>query len=189
MSTLSPAADRLLQSASRLFCQEGIRGVGIDRILAEAGVAKATLYQAFGSKESLVVAHLERRDAEDRQSYRAHVAGVAPGIPRVIASFELAARRAPSDGYIGCIYLNALNEFPEPDEPIARAVRQHRDWVQQQWTDALIEHGHSTEEASRIVAEAQIAYDGGLLGSKVAQSPEAILLAADIVRARLGVAV
>ena len=56
MTSRTPAADRLLSTASELFAKEGIRSVGIDRILAEAGTAKATLYHAYGSKEALVVA-------------------------------------------------------------------------------------------------------------------------------------
>lgn len=178
---LTPAAERLLQTASRLFCQEGIRPVGVDRIISEADVAKATLYQAFGSKESLVVAHLERTDAADRQSYRAAIAGIPAGAERVLISFELAARRNASDGYTGCVFLNALVEFPDPAEPIARAVREHRDWVRTQWLDALT----GVEDAERIVAEAQLAYDGGLLGAKVAHDTAPILLAADVIRARL----
>lgn len=182
VTSLTPAADRLLQAASRLFCQEGIRPVGIDRIIADAGVAKATLYQAFGSKEALVVAHLEHRDMADRQAYRAYVGSIPVGPERMLASFDLAARRSAADGFIGCVYLNALNEFPDGDEPIARAVVAHREWVQAQWRDALADR----DDADRLIAEAQVAYDGGLLGSKVAHSPEPIVLAGEIVRARLG---
>lgn len=186
---LSPAAERLLQSASLLFCREGIRAVGIDRILAESGVAKATLYQAFGSKESLVVAHLERRDLDDREAYLARIAEAPAGSRRVTASFDLAAERAEADGYLGCVYANALNEFAEPDAPIARAVRAHRAWLQRQWVSALVDDGRTPGEAGRIVAETQIAYDGGLLGSKVERSVSPIRLAAAMVTARLRVAV
>lgn len=181
MQILTPAAERLLSSASSLFAREGIRGVGIDRILAEAGVAKATLYQAFGSKEALVVAHLERRDAADRQAYRARLASTPPGPGRILASFDLGAKNAAIGGFLGCVYVNALNEFPEPEQPIARAVRQHRDWVQDRWLEALGAH----PEARRLVDEVQIAYDGALLGSKIAHSAEPIELAREVVRARL----
>lgn len=181
---LTPAAERLLLTASRLFCQEGIRSVGIDRIIAEADVAKATLYQAFGSKEALVVAHLERRDAEDRQSYRAATAQLPAGPERLLLSFDLAAKRTAADGFVGCVYLNALNEFPDIDEPIARAVRQHRDWVREQWIDALA----GIPAAARIADEAQLAYDGGLLGAKVSHSAQPLVLAGEVIRARIDTA-
>jgi len=178
---LTPAAERLLLTASRLFCEDGIRGVGIDRIIAEADVAKATLYQAFGSKEALVVAHLERRDEDDRAAYLAAVADLPEGEERLFASFDLAARRTEADGFIGCVYLNALNEFPEQDEPIALAVRRHRDWVRSRWIDALA----GRADAERIADEAQLAYDGALLGSKVVHSAAPVRLAGEVVRARV----
>ena len=54
--------DRLLDAADRLFYREGVRAVGIDRVLAEAAAAKASLYQHFGCKDQLVASYLERRD-------------------------------------------------------------------------------------------------------------------------------
>ena len=55
------ARERLLDTAERLFYAEGVHTVGIDRVLAESGVAKATLYKNFGNKDGLVTAYLDRR--------------------------------------------------------------------------------------------------------------------------------
>ena len=173
MTTLTPAVDRLLRTAGDLFSREGIRAVGIDRILAEAGAAKATLYQAFGSKEALVVAYLEQRDAGDRRAYRTRVARVERGAERVLASFDLAERAAVAGEYIGCAYANALNEFPDPDRPIAAAVRRHREWLREQWSAGL----GGGEAAEQMAARVQLLYDGALLGSKVSRSAEPIRLA------------
>ncbi len=178
MRTLTPAPDRLLGTASTLFAREGIRSIGIDRILSEAGVAKATLYQAFGSKEALIVAYLERRDAADRQSYRAHAAKLPPGVDHVLASFDLAEKAALVGNFTGCIYANALNEFPDPELPIAAAVRRHRDWVREQWLNAIGESGSGEALADQI----QILYDGCLLGAKVARTVTPIALARNMAR-------
>lgn len=173
MRTLTPAPDRLLDTASTLFAREGIRSIGIDRILAEAGVAKATLYQAFGSKEALVVAYLERRDAADRQAYRAHTAKLHPGVDHVLASFDLAEKAALVGNYVGCIYANALNEFPDPELPIAAAVRRHRAWVREQWLSAI----GTNEQGEALADRIQILYDGSLLGAKVSRTVAPIVLA------------
>jgi AcrR family transcriptional regulator len=70
--------DRLLDAADRLFYREGVGAVGIDRILGEAGAAKASLYQHFGSKDQLVASYLERRTVEARAHIEAYLAGTPP---------------------------------------------------------------------------------------------------------------
>src|SRR3954470_22982183 len=69
----SPKRDLLMDTARRLFYRDGYRAVGIDTILAEAGVAKMTLYNHFASKEELIIAVLEQRDREFRESILATV--------------------------------------------------------------------------------------------------------------------
>ena len=70
--------DRLLDAADRLFYQEGVRAVGIDRILAEADAAKASLYQHFGCKDQLVASYLERRTVDARANIEAYLADTPP---------------------------------------------------------------------------------------------------------------
>lgn len=185
MTTSAPAATRLLRTASELFCREGIRAVGIDRILAESGVAKATLYQAFGSKDALVVAHLEQRDVVDRRRYRAAVAALPAGPERVLASFDLAVDGAREGGFVGCVYLNALTEYPDAGHVVARAVAAHREWLLDAWREALAAYGDAADELAR---EAQIAYDGGLVGSRAARDDAPIRRARALVAARLAAA-
>src|SRR5229473_215369 len=70
--------DRLLDAADRLFYREGVRAVGIDRVLAEADAAKASLYQHFGCKDQLVASYLERRTADARANIEAYLADTPP---------------------------------------------------------------------------------------------------------------
>ena len=58
----TPAAERILRTASEMFYRKGIRAVGVDSIAAEAGVTKKTLYEKFGSKDELIAAYLRARD-------------------------------------------------------------------------------------------------------------------------------
>src|SRR5262245_10312606 len=69
-STTSEARNRILETADRLFYRQGIRAVGIDRVIAEADVAKATLYAHFPSKDDLIVATLRRREESVRAFFR-----------------------------------------------------------------------------------------------------------------------
>ena len=70
--------DRLLDAADRLFYQEGVRAVGIDRVLSEADAARASLYQPLGSKDQLVASYLERKTKDARASIEAYLAGTPP---------------------------------------------------------------------------------------------------------------
>src|SRR3954470_11176335 len=85
----SPKRDLLMDTARRLFYRDGLRAVGIDTILAEAGVAKMTLYNHFASKEELIIAILEKRDREFRASIAAKVDAAGPEPEaRLLAVFD-----------------------------------------------------------------------------------------------------
>ncbi|MEV4810948.1 TetR/AcrR family transcriptional regulator [Micromonospora avicenniae] len=124
----SEARERLLATATRIFYGEGIHSVGVDRIIAEAKVTRATFYRHFPGKEDLVVAYLQAAD----QAIRDHVetasaAGLpAPDALRAIA--ESIARDIQSAGFRGCAFLNAVAEYPDPDHPVHQAVLAHRQW-------------------------------------------------------------
>jgi AcrR family transcriptional regulator len=160
----SSPADRLLGVARRLFALEGIRAVGIERIIAEANVARASLYQTFGSKDGLVVAYLNEQDAADRAAWQAAAQKAAGPGQRILALFDLAIASAPGRGYRGCLYLNAATEFPDPQHPISKAVAQHRTWLREILLTELNAAGAADPEGDADMV--QVLYDGGLAGSK-----------------------
>lgn len=123
----SPKRDQLMATAWRLFYRDGFRAVGIDLILAEAGVAKMTLYNHFASKDELIVALLENRDRALRASVVAAVeaAGKSP-TRRLLAVFDwLEAWFAAAD-FNGCVFIRALSEYPDSDHPIHRTAWAHK---------------------------------------------------------------
>ena len=146
----SPARDRLLRTASSLFYAEGLRGVGVDRVIAEAAVTRATFYRHFPGKEALVVAYLERVDAAVRER-----AGALPEDAAGAAAWLLALTEAVGDqvcgaGFRGCAFINAAAEYPDPDSPVRRAVLVHREWLLAEVTAAFRSAGHpDPEEAAR----------------------------------------
>ena len=128
MTTTSPARERLLDTAMEIFYAEGIHGVGVDRILDQAGVTRATMYRHFAGKEALVVAYLERED----QAIRGYFAAASD--PSLTATELLAAvvygiaddiqRRHTR----GCPFINAAAEYPDAGSPVRVAVTAHREW-------------------------------------------------------------
>lgn len=128
--TASPKRAHLLATARRLFYRDGYRVVGIDTLLAEAGVAKMTLYNHFASKEDLIVAVIEQQDAEVQAALAAAVeaAGRSPA-RQLQALFDWLKGWFESDDFKGCAFLRALSEYPEPDHPIHRAAWRHKQAV------------------------------------------------------------
>jgi AcrR family transcriptional regulator len=124
----SEARDRLLATATRIFYAEGIHAVGVDRIIAEAKVTRATFYRHFPGKEDLVLAYLRAADQAIRSSVDVAVAAGLPAPDAVRAIAESIARDIQSDGFRGCAFLNAVAEYPDPDHPVHQAVLAHRQW-------------------------------------------------------------
>ncbi|MDT0268991.1 helix-turn-helix domain-containing protein [Streptomyces sp. DSM 44915] len=176
-------AQRLMAAAERLFPLEGIRAVGIERLISEAEVARASLYHAYGSKDGLVVAYLDRRDEVDRAAWHSAVARAEGPVARLLTLFDLAERGAPGRGFRGCLYLNAATEFPDRAHPVAQAVARHRGWLRGMLTEELRAAG--VPEPAALAPVVELLYDGALAGSKFSGSTEPIALARERVRALL----
>ena len=158
-------ADRLLATATELFAAQGIRSVGIDLILRESGVAKASLYNAYGSKDGLVVAYLERLDQADQNRWFEATKAVSDPRERILAFFDLAIAGAPTRNFRGCQYANAATEFPDTDLP---PITAHRAWLLDTLGDNLRALG--VPEPDVTARQIQVVYDGALSGSKMARS-------------------
>jgi AcrR family transcriptional regulator len=124
----SAARERLLETATELFYREGIHSVGVDRIIGEAGVTRATFYRHFPSKEDLVEAYLGVEDAAIRGAFDA--ARYITDDPRQLVGLVSAglgddvARRHTR----GCPFINAAAEYPDPASGVRRTVSTHREW-------------------------------------------------------------
>lgn len=122
------ARERILDAASAAFYARGIRAVGVDAVIADAGVAKATLYRHFPSKDDLVRAFLERRDGRWRAWLAEAVARIAPEPSgRPLAVFDALGEWFASDDFRGCAFLNAAAEIADPAHPARGAVLLHEE--------------------------------------------------------------
>ncbi|AZM64176.1 MULTISPECIES: TetR/AcrR family transcriptional regulator [unclassified Streptomyces] len=144
----SQARARLLTTAARIFYAEGIHSVGVDRIIAEAQVTRATLYRHFTGKEELVLAYLDEADRGIRAQVEAALAGAGSPAEQVRAVGRSIAEGIRSPGFRGCAFLNAVAEYPDPAHPVHRAVLAHRQWFLQTVTGLLERAGHSPADAA-----------------------------------------
>ena len=118
-SSARPSArDRILAAASELFYREGVQNVGIDRIIAESGVAKMSLYNHFKSKDALIAAWLQQEDESWRIWFREAVERLATQPEgRVLAVFDALEECFSRPDFRGCAFLNSAVELVNPDHP------------------------------------------------------------------------
>jgi len=163
----SPARDRLLRTASALFYAEGIRAVGVDRVLAEAAVTRATFYRHYPSKDDLVVAYLTVVDRAVRA-----VAEAAPdGAPRLRAVLGEMGETLCTTGFRGCAFINAAAEFADPESPVHRAVAAHRTWLAAMFARELGIAGQPDPDAA--AAHLMMLRDGAMVAGYLADPSRA----------------
>ncbi|WP_433199679.1 TetR/AcrR family transcriptional regulator [Dactylosporangium sp. CS-047395] len=124
----SEARQRLLAAATAVFYAEGIHSVGVDRVIAEAQVTRATFYRHFPGKEDLVLAYLQGVDQAIRGQVDEAVAAERPATDIVRAIAAGIAQNIRTPGFRGCAFLNAVAEYPDPANPVHQAVLAHRQW-------------------------------------------------------------
>ncbi len=126
----SEARERLLTTAGTIFYAAGIHSVGVERIVAEAKVTRATFYRHFPSKEDLVTAYLVGVDQGIRDQMKQAVASGAPAAAILKTIGRRIAAEIKTPGFRGCAFLNAAAEYPDPGHQVHQAVLTHRDWFQ-----------------------------------------------------------
>lgn len=160
-STASPR-ERILAAASRLFNETGVRATGVDALIRAAGVAKATFYRHFPSKDALVVAWLNdpRSRWLDRVRKQADRAGPAPD-RIVLGFFDAAAEWLESEAYRGCPYLNTAAEITDPDHPALGVIRAYLDEVGDYLLGLVTKAGY--RDPAMLAAELHNLMAGGIM--------------------------
>lgn len=143
---MSEARARLLTTATRLFYSEGLHSVGIDRLIAEAGVNRATLYRHFPSKDDLLVTYLSDADQAIRAALETARTGSDSAADAVRAVAESIAHGIRTPGFRGCAFLNAAAEYPDLAHPVHQAVLTHRQWFLHFVTELLTQTGEAAPE-------------------------------------------
>lgn len=138
----SAARDRLLSAAGRLFYAEGVHTVGVDRVISEANVTRATFYRHFPGKEDLVVAYVRGQD----EALRAQAADVLESTKdpsqALAAIVEGVAAQFTAQGFRGCPFINAAAEYPDSGSRVRQSVDAHRSWFRATSLELLTAAGH-----------------------------------------------
>jgi AcrR family transcriptional regulator len=184
--TLPSAYDRILDTAFRLFYARGIRAVGVDLIIAESGVAKATFYKHFPSKDELVLAYLDKVDRA--WSGQLHAAAEAAGpepADQLVGLFDALGTACRREGYRGCAFINAAAEATPGTATHARTVA-HKQEVRA-WVRELAERA-GADDPEALARSLTLLLDGGLADGALAADPAAVVAAKETARRLVTVA-
>jgi AcrR family transcriptional regulator len=162
-----PPRERLVEAASRLFYYEGVRAIGVERLIAEAGVTKATFYRHFAAKDDLVVAYLLTKDAYYK-AVAEPLAATHPPAEAIDLIFEAIADHALERGFRGSPFMNAAAEYPDATHPVRRLVTTHRDWIRSLFQGLLTRLGHSDPESA--AGALLMLYDGAMIAGDLDES-------------------
>jgi AcrR family transcriptional regulator len=158
-SPRASARDRLLAAARELFYKEGINNVGIDRVIEHAGVAKASLYSNFGSKDELVRAYLQGMHERRCSRILERIARHRSPRERLLAVFDYVAETFAQPGYSGCAFVRTSAEMPG-GAPGKEVIDEARAWMRELFTSLAREAG--ARNAPTLAQQLVLLYDGAV---------------------------
>ena len=173
----SAARARILDTATRLFYARGLRAVGVDTIIAESGVAKATFYKHFPAKDELVLAYLDKVDGvwTGQLHAAADAAGSDPA-DRLVGLFDALTSACRRDGYRGCAFINAAAESASGTRVHERTAA-HKENVRT-WIRGLAEEA-GAPDPDQLARGLTLVLDGGLASGVLDADPAAAIAARD----------
>jgi AcrR family transcriptional regulator len=173
----SEARQRILETADRLFYQEGVRAVGIDRIIAEAGVAKMSLYKHFPSKDELILAVLRHQEEGVLGFLRSAMERHGKKKNPLRAFFAALKDWFELPGFRGCPFQNAAAELADPRHPGTEFARGHK----QRFNEFLRGLVEATvgKAAARIAPAVTILVEGAIITAVIQGNPDAADVARD----------
>jgi AcrR family transcriptional regulator len=164
------ARDRLLSAANELFYEEGIHTVGIDRVIERAGVAKASLYSTFGSKDELIRSYLAARHEARQQRITQKLARYKAPRERLLGVFDALGEVVVENGFRGCAFLRASAET-RPGSGVRNVCDDTRAWTRALFTDLAKAAGAARPE--RLAQQLILLYDGATVAAQMDRDPTA----------------
>ncbi len=181
------ARERLLAAADELFYREGINNVGIDRVIAHAGVAKASLYAHFQGKDELVRAYLQGKHEMRKARVQERIARHRSPRERLLAIFDGIAESMAQPGYCGCAFVRATSEMVQGG-PAKDVSDEARAWLRELITSLAREAGARRPQA--LAQQLVLLYDGAATSAQMDRNADAALaaraLAAQLIDAACG---
>jgi AcrR family transcriptional regulator len=155
--------ERIIDTASRLFYTQGYNNTGINQVIKEAKVARASFYDYFPSKEQLLIDYIKESAVQTNAALQAAIDKAATPKDKVLAAFDHLAKRGKQSHYNGCNFLNILAEMPDANNKEVKAlVRKQKDHIRDLFAK-ILGRGHKDQLADELY----LLFDAALATSKV----------------------
>src|ERR1700744_3087190 len=152
----------IIDTASRLFYQQGYGNTGINQIIEESGVVKSSLYTAFRTKEEILMAYLETAGAATDEAFKAAADNQTKAKEKVLAVFDYLIEMVQQKNYFGCSFLNIISEIPQDAETVKAQIIKQKNGVRRLFTDIL-----KSVEKEDLADEIYVLFEGALIANKV----------------------
>ncbi len=156
------ARERIVETACRLFYTQGYNATGINQVIAEAEVAKASLYQHFPSKEDLLEEYLRLTAQSTNETLRSLVNTYSTVKEKVLGLFDFLIAFAKQTSYHGCHFLNVASEIPKENEKVKGMIKLQKNQIRLLFADILTPDGKEN-----LADEMYVLFDAALIASKV----------------------
>jgi len=175
-----PIREHLVDTAMDLFYQHGFHAVGVDRIYHDAGTTKTTLYNHFESKDSLICAVIEKRDAWWRETFRHEIQRLGGNDPvdQLRAVFSVLRAWFDTLEFKGCLFINAAAAFPSPREPAHQAAKANIDAIRGIITELAEQAGMAQPHA--FAAKFNLIIEGAIITEVIDRNHDAAMTACEL---------
>lgn len=174
-SGASELKERILETASALFYSQGVRAVGVDLVVARAGIAKTSLYRHFRTKDDLIAAFLQREDEHFWQCWDRVAQGHADDpVAELDAHCEWIGERVERLNYRGCPQINVAAEFPDQEHPARKVALAHKLQLRSRLKDLAVRLG--AKRPDELAGQLTLLVNGAFVSSPIFLAGEATLL-------------
>ena len=153
---------RIIDTASRLFYEQGYNSTGINQVIKEAGVAKASLYQHLPSKEDLLIEYLKVSSGSINHALQAATEKYSGPREKILGLFDFLLKFTKQNEFLGCSFLNIAAEIPKDNQKVKALVRKQKNVIRKMFADLLVPLGKQ-----HLADELYILFDAAFVSSKV----------------------
>ena len=158
----SPVRNQIVETASRLFYTQGYNSTGVNQIIKEAEVAKASLYQHFPSKEDLLIEYLNIKATNTNKILQSVLDKYKTPKEKVLSLFDFLLKYSKQTEFRGCSFLNIASEIPKENDKVKALIKKQKNHIRNLFAQALKPLGKE-----KMADEMYVLFDGALISSKV----------------------